>query len=44
MQCVMHLPSQIYNEQIGDLLDPTQRNLEVEIFFILDLLFIPMGV
>lgn len=21
---------QIYNEQIGDLLDPTQRNLEVE--------------
>lgn len=36
-QCVMDLFSQIYNEQIGDLLDPTQRNLEVEIFFILDL-------
>lgn len=26
---IFHFLPQIYNEQIGDLLDPTQRNLEV---------------
>lgn len=27
--------SQIYNEKIGDLIDPTQRNLEVKIYFLI---------
>lgn len=29
--CLVGLLSQIYNERIGDLLDPMQKNLEVKI-------------